>query len=256
MQSISVCLSLCLDGVVRYHYLSVSPEWYTSLPVYTEWFDASEYLYGSLHCSYQPPFEASCAIIPGLNGTCVEVYKFFADGSAVMLESVSLHQYDTYRYFASYMVKPDGSRDLTSYEDMTGYYVNSTKPVQVLCGHECAWVPTSSVPFCDHMVEQIPPVAQLGTYHIVPPINGRSASVGYVVRVVATKSNTTVTWKSATLGVRSEILPLAGFKEIITTQTVQPMEVTCSQPCVVMQYNKGIIQYYTNNAKQYKCACP
>lgn len=188
---------------------------------------------------YQPPFDASCAIIPALNRTCVEVYKFFPNGSAIMLASTSLNQYDTYRYFANYTVNLDGSRNPSSYEDMTGYYINSTKPVQVLCGHECAWVPANSVPFCDHMIEQIPPVAQLGTNFIVPPMNGRSPNAGYVVRVVATKTFTTVTWKSATLGAGSVILPLAGFKEILTTKTMEPLQVTCSEPCLVMQYSKG-----------------
>jgi len=58
--------------------------------------------------------------------------------------------------------------------DATGAYVNSSKPIAVYGGHSCAFVPTRSVWFCDHMVEQIPPVSELGTAHLVPPIYGRS----------------------------------------------------------------------------------
>jgi len=66
------------------------------------------------------------------------------------------------------------------YEDMTGLLVNSSKPIGVLAGHPCAFVPDSpqKVYYCDHTIEQIPPVSQLSLEHIVPPIIGRSDRAG------------------------------------------------------------------------------
>lgn len=187
---------------------------------------------------YQPPFESSCNIIPALNHTCAEIYKFFPDGSAIQLASISLNQFDTYRYFGTNtLLDSAGNRDMESNEDMTGYYINATKPIQVLCGHECAQVPVG-MPFCDHMVEQIPPVAQLGKFHVVPPIGGRSRAAGYVVRVVANRNLTNVEWKSASLS-GAKVLRLGEFAEIVTSDAMQPLLVQCSDTCLVMQYNKG-----------------
>lgn len=120
-------------------------------------------------------------------------------------------------------------------EDMTGYFINSTKPIQVICGHECANVP-QTVPFCDHMSEQIPPVNQLGTYHIVPPIDGRNRNAGYVVRVVATEMATTIRYLGNWV-VRNR----GDFIQINTSDSMTPIVVECDKRCLVMQYNKGTI---------------
>jgi len=63
-------------------------------------------------------------------------------------------------------------------DDITGYYINATKPISVVAGHSCAFVP-EGVSFCDHIVEHIPPVSELGLTHVVPPIIGRLADAGY-----------------------------------------------------------------------------
>jgi len=62
-------------------------------------------------------------------------------------------------------------------QDITGYFVNSSKPIKVVAGHSCAFIP-ERVFFCDHIVEHIPPVSELGLTHIVPPIIGRLADAG------------------------------------------------------------------------------
>ena len=62
--------------------------------------------------------------------------------------------------------------------DLTGYFVNSSKPIAILGGHACAFVP-EGVFFCDHIVEQIRPVYDLGTEYFVPPIIGRDPDAGY-----------------------------------------------------------------------------
>jgi len=65
--------------------------------------------------------------------------------------------------------------------DLTGYYINSTKPIALYGGHACAFVPDVPLTmFCDHIIEQIPPINELGKEHIVPPILGRDRTAGYV----------------------------------------------------------------------------
>lgn len=190
---------------------------------------------------YNSPFYASCLVVPALSGTCVEVYKIYPGGVWKLMGGASLQQYDVYRHYVTNAINPDGSLNQNANEDMTGYFINATKPIQVLCGHECANVPSAKMLFCDHMVEQIPPINQLGTFHVVPPIGGRSASAGYVVRVVSTAAATLVTWTdnlNSTQSGTSTIDP-GNFTQITTWNTMRPLIVQCSAPCIVMQYNKG-----------------
>lgn len=75
--------------------------------------------------------------------------------------------FQTYKYASSFG------------KDLTGHFVNSSRPISVYSGHACAFVPEDKF-FCDHIVEQIPPVSELGREHIVPPIIGRDPNAGYV----------------------------------------------------------------------------
>ena len=63
--------------------------------------------------------------------------------------------------------------------DMTGFRIVGNRPFSVFAGHACAFIP-EGVFYCDHIVEQIPPVSELGKLHFVPPIIGRDADAGFV----------------------------------------------------------------------------
>jgi hypothetical protein len=71
------------------------------------------------------------------------------------------------------------------------------------------------------------------------PILGRSPEAGYVVRVVPTAVNTLVIWSTAQQEVGRQDVHPGQFQEIDTTDSTVPLLITCSKPCVVMQYNKG-----------------
>jgi len=128
--------------------------------------------------------------------------------------------------------------DLT---DITGFYVNATNPVNIFSHVTCGHVPNATN-FCGYLVEPIPPVSELGTTHVVPPLVRSSPAAGYVVRVVATSSETNVTWRS-----NSAVKPSVGFsiksagefQQLDVVANLEPLLVTCSKPCLVMQYNKG-----------------
>ena len=97
--------------------------------------------------------------------TCVEIYEVLGDNY-----NLTVSQYFTEPY-SVYTLPSDLNQDLT------GYFINSSRPIAVLSGHSCGFVP-ERVFFCDHMVEQIPPVSELGLTHIVPPIIGRLPDAG------------------------------------------------------------------------------
>ena len=108
----------------------------------------------------------------------MEIYRVNGDDYEKMKDEYLPLTYQTYMY-----TSPFG-------EDLSGYFVNSSKPIAVYGGHACAFVPEGRF-FCDHVVEQIAPVSELGNLHIVPPIIGRDPDAGYAFRVKPRLHDTT-----------------------------------------------------------------
>ena len=65
--------------------------------------------------------------------------------------------------------------------DLTGSKITADKPLSVISGHECAFVPkfTSA---CDHLVEQVLPTALWGTTYYIAPLAIRRS---YTLKIVA-----------------------------------------------------------------------
>ncbi|WP_143140304.1 IgGFc-binding protein [Nannocystis exedens] len=81
--------------------------------------------------------------------------------------------------------------------DLTGTRLVADKPIQVLGGHECSFMP-KDVPYCDHLEDMMLPVSQLGTeYAIVAPSqhNPPTERRRQVVRVIASEPNTELTFE-------------------------------------------------------------
>lgn len=123
-------------------------------------------------------------------------------------------------------------------DDSSDIYINSSRPITVLSGVSCGNVPTGTS-YCDHMVETIPPISELGLTHVVPPIYGRTPAAGYLVRVIASQPATTVTWTKVDGTVTTGTASPGTFYEINVPDATQPIIIVCSQPCLVMEYNKG-----------------
>ena len=73
--------------------------------------------------------------------------------------------------------------------DLTGTKVTSNRPISFLCGDQCPYIP-SGVPYCDQIVEQLPPVEAWGRQFATAPLKTRKSFD--VFRIVAAKSNTIV----------------------------------------------------------------
>lgn len=116
-------------------------------------------------CSCTDSFFAGALVVSAYADTCVEVWKVNGD-------SYSLR---TSQYLAVSHLVHTFTANL--HEDLTGFFINSSKPIAVYAGHSCAFVP-EDVFFCDHMVEQIPPVFELDSLYVVPPIAGRNPDAG------------------------------------------------------------------------------
>lgn len=76
--------------------------------------------------------------------------------------------------------------------DLTGTKVNSSQPIAVLAGHLCGNVPPNATA-CDHLIEQMPTTANLGTNFVVVPTKQRGNAPGDVLKILADVDGTQVT---------------------------------------------------------------
>ncbi len=76
-----------------------------------------------------------------------------------------------------------------SSQDLTGTKVTANKPISIVSSHECVNIPMF-VPFCDHIVEQVPPTVTWGRYFLVTSLHTRTTGERY--RIVASRASTSV----------------------------------------------------------------
>ena len=77
---------------------------------------------------------------------------------------------------------------IESIYDLTGTKIVTDRPVSVFSGHDCANVPWN-VSYCDHLIEQIPPVTLWGKAYYTSPLANK---ISYTIKVLAAYSSTTV----------------------------------------------------------------
>lgn len=190
--------------------------------------------------SYTPRGKAMSFSIAAPYHTCVTVYK--QNGPDQVREmDIGLDPGQVFHY------TPTAAGN----SDLTGYYVESMKPIAVFSGLDCAYVPfdVPSVSKCDFITEQLHPVTEYANTFIVSSIPGRKSSTGFQIRVMAT-TLTDVAWaeisttnptapvvKTPVTGVkRGQFTELTACRGSSATCIVM---IACSQGCEVMQYGES-----------------
>ncbi len=125
--------------------------------------------------------------------------------------------------------------------DLTGSIVTSDRRIAVFSGHECANVPlimegeqVAGVDFCDHLEEQLLPIASLGADYVVAPFASRSLDDHSLVRVVAATDGVVVTASGHELP--STPLALGEWHELSLTA---PSRIESTGPVAVFRYGIG-----------------
>lgn len=120
--------------------------------------------------------------------------------------------------------------------DLTGTLVSADKPVQVVAGHDCTFIP-NDVGYCDHLEESMPPVETLSTTYIVtPPVSAGGGTDAQYVRVIATQPVTTLTYDPP-IGAPANLANAGDYIEIPATNV--DFVVTGDKPILVSQYMQG-----------------
>ncbi|XP_078674139.1 IgGFc-binding protein-like [Branchiostoma floridae x Branchiostoma belcheri] len=119
--------------------------------------------------------------------------------------------------------------------DLTGSRIVSDKPVSVMSGVRCTYVPKEYC-CCDHLVEHVPPVNTWGRRFVTVPLAVREA--GDIFRLVAARDNTTVNVTGVHVSPRT--LDAGDFLELdLWNSTDTHMTIASSQPIMVLQFSKG-----------------
>lgn len=113
--------------------------------------------------------------------------------------------------------------------DLTGSVIQSTLPVSVFGGNSCAYVPLG-YGYCDHLVEQLPPLNTWGSSFVTFPLKGRENGDSF--RMLASQNGTVLKIN----GFKVTTLNFGDYYETVLKNSVQ---ITSTNPILVMQYSNG-----------------
>lgn len=114
--------------------------------------------------------------------------------------------------------------------DMTGSVIISTLPIAFFSGNDCANVPVGYT-YCDHLVEQIPPVSTWGTSFVTKTLSGRLN--GDTWRFLASQNGTQVMINGAAAG------PVLNFGDFYETILTENSFVGANYPILAVQFSNG-----------------
>lgn len=128
--------------------------------------------------------------------------------------------------------------------DLSGAHLVADRPIAVLAGQNCTYLPTFQYPACDHLVEMMLPVEAWGkVYHSLP---FRERTKGDTYRIFASHPETDVFVNG------EKIITLTGVGGAngqgwteYRQQSPEPLVFTGSRPIFVAQYNNS--QTYDNS---------
>lgn len=157
-------------------------------------------------------------IVATQDNTLVTIEAGDLDTSLPAPVEVTLNQGETYQHRSG------------DDEDVSGTRITATQPVSVFGGHQCANIPNESVFFCDHLVEQLPPINTWGTQFITVPLANRT--LGDTFKFIASNDATEITINSG------ETINL-NQGELHETILTESSLVQSNNPILVAQYSNG-----------------
>ena len=197
-------------GLIGYSYDPISTDGFLALPCISLGLDTYEYYSMTYHDDREYP---SFLIVVGCEDSTIVSYW---DTNTVLNRMETL-------YFEDFF-------------DYTGLRITSNKPVSVFPGHTCSYIPRE-VPWCDHLVEQVPPTAVWGTHFLTASYFTRSS--GEIYRFITATDSTTVAI-SCNTSPQSEVLAVSagGWKEY-WRDSGSLCSIESNNPLLLMEYSRG-----------------
>ena len=122
-------------------------------------------------------------------------------------------------------------------DDVTGTRIDADKPIQVIAGHDCTFVP-ASVGYCDHLEESMFPVNTLAQQYVVTPpsLPGQTQPKAFFARVIAVEPNTTLTYDPPNPAWPTALANAGDYVELDASTTFL---IEADKRVLVAQYMKG-----------------
>ncbi len=143
-----------------------------------------------------------------------------------------------------------------SVPEPTGFFVGSDQPVAVFGGVQCTLIPGQPWYACDHLEEQLVPLATWGQEYVaprhpqrVPEINSAPEDVYW--RVVAAADDTTITLDPPVFG--GGTINLTSIGEFQEFATAESFTASGDQPFMLVQYMSGCYNVIDETAQPSTC---
>ena len=119
---------------------------------------------------------------------------------------------------------------LQSGYDLSGTRIKSSAPVSIIAGSLSALIGSKIYPA--YIIDQMPPVAFLGTRFIVPSLETRT---GYFIKILASENQITVKLQNSTG--TYQFMVYNGYVQNILMNSGEPVFISSSRPVMVAQYS-------------------
>jgi hypothetical protein len=137
--------------------------------------------------------------------------------------------------------------------DVTGVRVDADKPVAVFSGSRCAFVPEDQTGFCDHLEEQLFPLATWGTQYVggrppprLPELHPDDPE-RVVWRVVAAVDGAQITLQPPVAG-QNGVINLTAAGDFFEFSTIENFVATSDdEPFMLTQYMTGCMDVHVGN---------
>ncbi|MFT5430489.1 MAG: hypothetical protein ACI9OJ_001164 [Myxococcota bacterium] len=120
--------------------------------------------------------------------------------------------------------------------DLTGTQVKGDKAIAVFMAHNCAFVPSIDVPFCDHLEHQLAPIDTWGLTYVADLFQPRAETAYDVWRVMASQDQTVIGTDPEVPEMKSVILNKGEWVEY---QASKPHLIKASAPIQVGHFMTG-----------------
>ena len=120
--------------------------------------------------------------------------------------------------------------------DLTGTLVDADKPIEVIGGHSCTFIP-ANIGYCDHLEESMFPINTLAEQYILSPpsLPTLAQPKPFLVRVIAAEPGVSVDFDPPVSGA----VTLANLGDYVEVDASQAFQVLASGRVLVSQYMKG-----------------
>ncbi|XP_072047317.1 uncharacterized protein [Amphiura filiformis] len=124
------------------------------------------------------------------------------------------------------------------HNDPTGTRLDADYPISVVAGSQCSSVPHNAAYNCEPLLEQLPPVKELGRAFFVGPFKGRNS--GYVCRIIGASdipTNIQISNRGVVQLNSGDVHEINITREHEVTDSL--LEISSNNPVLVMQYMKS-----------------